>query len=177
LPEDQFRLYAVSAGFPELLSGQVPWQAGVYHCRWGTDEVRVVVAGQLPRAAQNAPLHLFSASPELVGFGRSAYQRRSENTSGVLGQLLERFQGEGFAMSFTMEDFQRQYAREHFARLTPEEQREALEGLPPPGTAGVAAVRGAVGGLVSGANSAIPEKVDLRPVRRTPQAAAEEVTQ
>ena len=34
-------------------------------------------------------------------------------------------------MSFTMEDFQRQYAREHFARLTPEEQREALERLPP----------------------------------------------
>ena len=34
-------------------------------------------------------------------------------------------------MSFTMEDFNRQYVKEHFARLTPEEQREALQALPP----------------------------------------------
>jgi hypothetical protein len=45
--------------------------------------------------------------------------------------LLERFQEEGLAMTFTMEDFQRQYAREHFAKLTPQEQREALQALPP----------------------------------------------
>ena len=34
-------------------------------------------------------------------------------------------------MSYTMEDFQRQYAKDHFARLTPEEQRQALELLSP----------------------------------------------
>lgn len=34
-------------------------------------------------------------------------------------------------MSFTMEDFNRQYVKEHFARLTPKERREALELLPP----------------------------------------------
>ncbi len=34
-------------------------------------------------------------------------------------------------MSFTMEDFNRQYVKEHFSRLTPEERREALESLPP----------------------------------------------
>ena len=118
LPEDRFRLYAVSARFPHNLSGQVPWQerqAGVYDCRWGTDTVRVVVAGELPREAHNAPLHLFSASPELVDFGRDAYRRRSEKTSRLLGQLFERLQGEGFAMSFTMEDFNRQYVKEHFS--------------------------------------------------------------
>src|SRR6266705_2012947 len=103
LPEDHFRLYAVCARFPHNLSSQVPWQerqSGVYHCRWGTDEVRVVVAGQLPREAHNAPLHLFSASPELVGFGQGAYRRQSENTSLLLRQLFERFQAEGFAMSY-----------------------------------------------------------------------------
>ena len=36
-------------------------------------------------------------------------------------------------MSFTMEDFQRQYVREHFSQLTPQEQREALERLSPEG--------------------------------------------
>jgi hypothetical protein len=133
-PEDRFRLYAVSARFPHNLASQAPWQerqAGVYDCRWGPDDVRVVVAGELPREPHNAPLHLFSASPELVGFGGMSYRRRSKNTSAMLEQLLETFQREGFSMSFTMEDFQRQYAREHFGQLTPEEQRATLEQLSP----------------------------------------------
>src|SRR5580698_2348050 len=59
LPEEAFRLYAVCARFPQNLSGQVPWQeqqAGVYNCRWGTDEIRVIAAGNLPREPHNAPL-------------------------------------------------------------------------------------------------------------------------
>jgi hypothetical protein len=134
LPEDQFGLYAVAARFPHNLSGQVPWhrvQAGVYDCAWGTDTIRVIVAGELSREAHNAPLHLFSASPDLVAFAGGAYRRRSEDTSGLLAQLLERFREEGLAMSYTMEDFRRDYAKEHFARLTPQEQREALERLSP----------------------------------------------
>ena len=134
LPEDHFRLYAVCARFPHNLAGQVPWQGqqpGVYHCRWGTDEVRVIVAGQLSREAHNAPLHLFSASPALVGFGQGSYRQRSKNTSALLGELFEQFQGEDFTMSYTMEDFQRDYAKKYFPRLTPEEQRGVLEALPP----------------------------------------------
>jgi hypothetical protein len=134
LPDDQFGLYAVAARFPHNLSQQVPWhgvQDGVYDCRWGTDTIRVIVAGELPREAHNAPLHLFSAQPELVDFGRSAYQRRSANTSALLGQLFGQLRAEGFTVSFTMEDFQRQYVKEHFAQLTPEERREVLKSLPP----------------------------------------------
>jgi hypothetical protein len=133
LPEDQFRLYAVCARFPQNLTGQVPWQEqqpGVYHCQWGTDAVRVIVAGMLPREPHNAPLHLFSASPELVGFGRDAYRQRSENTSGLLGQLFERSEVEGFAM-YTMEDFKRDYIKEHFAKLAPEKRQEILKALTP----------------------------------------------
>jgi hypothetical protein len=103
----------------------------VYDCRWGTDTIRVVVAGELPREPHNAPLHLFSAAPDLVEFGNSVYRRRSEQTSRLLGQLFDTLRGEGFAMSFTMEDFNRQYIKEHFARLTPEEQQEALRALTP----------------------------------------------
>ncbi len=134
LPEDQFGLYAVCARFPHNLAGQVPWQqrqAGVYDCRWGTDTIRVLVAGELPREAHNAPLHLFSASPELVAFGHGAYQRRSEETSLLLRQLFERLREEDFAMSYTMEDFKRDYVKEHFAQLTPQEQQELLQALPP----------------------------------------------
>jgi hypothetical protein len=134
LPEDRFRLYAVCARFPHNLSGQVPWQErqpGVYDCRWGLDVVRVVVAGQLPLEAHNAPLHLFSAAPDLVGFGQGAYQQRSDQTSRLLQRLFERLETEGFAMSYTMEDFNREYVEEHFPQLTPEERRKILQSLPP----------------------------------------------
>ena len=133
LAEDQFRLYAVTARYPTNLSGQVPWQrvhAGVYDCQWGTDTIRVVVAGELSREPHNAPLHLFSASPELFGFASRAYQPRSADTSLLLAQLFERFRAEGLSMAFTMEDFRRQYVMEHFAQLTPQEREEVLRSLP-----------------------------------------------
>jgi hypothetical protein len=137
LPPDQFALYAVAARFPQNLSREVPWQqvqAGVYDCLWGTDTIRVIVAGELPQEPHNAPLHLFSAAPNLVEFGGSAYQLRSENTSQLLNLLFTRLQGEGFAMSFTWEDFKRWYNREYienFAKQPPEMQRRALEHLSP----------------------------------------------
>ncbi len=133
LPADQFGLYAVAARFPQNLATRVPWQRvqeGVYDCQWGTDTVRVLVAGELPREPHNAPLHLFSASPELVAFGSGAYRRRSEETSLLLRQLFEKLRKEDFAMSYTMEDFKRDYLKEHFAQLTPEEQEEVLKSLP-----------------------------------------------
>ena len=134
LPAERFQLYAVAARFPHnLAAAQLPWQErqpGVYDCRWGLDTVRVIVAGELPRERHNAPLHLFSASPELVGFESGAYRRRSEETSLLLRQLSERLREEDFAM-YTMEDFKRDYVKEHFAKLTPQEQREALERLSP----------------------------------------------
>jgi hypothetical protein len=106
----------------------------VYDCRWGTDTIRVVVVAELPQEAHNAPLHLFSAAPDLVEFGGRSYERRSEQTSRLLNQLFEMLRGEGFAMSYTMEDFNREYNRKLFlklTKLTPEERREALESLAP----------------------------------------------
>lgn len=32
---------------------------------------------------------------------------------------------------YTMEDFQREYAKKNFSRLTPEERREVIQSLPP----------------------------------------------
>jgi hypothetical protein len=80
LPQDQFGLYAVAARFPHNLSGQVPWQqvkAGVYDCRWGTDTIRVVVAGELPqetpRCTCSAPRRTWltsAAAPTSAGRSR-----------------------------------------------------------------------------------------------------------
>lgn len=91
--------------------------------------VRVIVAGQLSREERNSPLHLFSASPTLVAFGSEDYRRRSETTSLLLRKLFERLKGEDYAMSYTMEDFKRDFFREHFARLKPKEREEVLQSL------------------------------------------------
>ena len=133
LAEDEFRLYAVTARYPQNLVGQIPWreqQQGVYDCEWGTDTVRVIVAGELPKEVRNAPLHLFSASGALVGFGQAKFERRSQTTSRLLDQLAQRLGQEGFSMSFTMQDFEREYNKKNFLRLSPKERREAIESLP-----------------------------------------------
>jgi hypothetical protein len=129
LPEEQFRLFAVSARFPHNLAGQVVWgqvQAGVYECRRGTDVIRVVVLGQLPRSAHNAMLHLFSASQEQVRYGAEHYRQRSEETSTLLDRLFEQYRKEGVAMPYTMEDFRRDYVKEHLKDLTAAERTEGL---------------------------------------------------
>src|SRR4051794_29989883 len=66
LPDDHFGLYAVAARFPHNLAGQVPWQQrqpGVYDCRWGTDTVRVVVAGGVAQGGAQTPLPPFCGAP------------------------------------------------------------------------------------------------------------------
>jgi hypothetical protein len=134
LPETDFRLYAVCSRYPHNLANEVPWerlQAGVYQCRRGTDVIRVVVAGQLPRAAHNAMLHLFSASTEQVGYGARHYRQHTAETSTLLHQLFQGYQREGLAMPYTMADFRRDYILEHFKDLTPEERHNAFKGLPP----------------------------------------------
>jgi hypothetical protein len=103
----------------------------VYQCQRGTDVIRVVVVRQLPEAAHNAPLYLFSGSEAQVAYGARHYRQRSEDTSTLLQQLFQGYEREGLAMPYTMEDFRRDYAKEHFKDLTPEEQREAIKGLPP----------------------------------------------
>jgi hypothetical protein len=132
LPESAFGLYAVCRRFPHNLAQLVAWQRiqeGIYECRRGTNVIRVGVAGQLPQEEHNAPLHLFSASPEQVSYGAGHYQRRSGNTSPLLYQLFQGYQGEGVAMPYTMKDFQRDFIKEHFPELSPQEQRELLAGL------------------------------------------------
>jgi hypothetical protein len=89
------------------------------------------VAGELPQHAHNAPLHLFSARPELVDFGGHAYRQHSEKTSALLDQLFKRFSGEGLAMPYTMKDFELDYMKEHLPELTPQQRAEVLQALPP----------------------------------------------
>jgi hypothetical protein len=107
---------------PYARKGASLWQGP--HPKFSPDHgLKVAFSWEIPDARATAP--------NLIEFGSSAYQRRSEQTSRLLGQLFERLQGEGLAVSFTMADFNRQYIKEPFTQLTPEERREALESLSP----------------------------------------------
>jgi hypothetical protein len=140
LPEEAFRLFAVSARFPQGLAGQVAWaqvQTGVYDCRRGTDVIRVIVANQLPQSEHNAPLHLFSASADQWRYGVEHYRQHSEQTSSLLFRLFEQYQWEGQNMPYTMKDFVREFTEEHLKDLPPEKRlaglspEQIIEGLSP----------------------------------------------
>ncbi len=131
LPEVDFRLYAVCSRSPEKLASLVNLalvQPGVYDCRWGTDVIRLIVVHELPQTENNALLHLLSASPDQVTYGVEHYRKRSADTSSVLRKLFEGYKREGMPMPYTMEDFRRDYVKEHLKDLTLEER---LEGLSP----------------------------------------------
>jgi hypothetical protein len=145
LPGEAFRLYAIASSYPHNLANEValePVQDGVYDCRRGSNVIRVIVAGQLARAAHNAPLHLFSARAEGVGYGVRHYRQRSTDTSTLLQQLFYGYEREGTLMPYTMQDFRRDFAKERFkelstqerlewlALLSARERRELLAGLP-----------------------------------------------
>jgi hypothetical protein len=129
LPEEAFRLYAVCARFPHNLPSLVPWQElqpGVFECRRGTDAIRVVVLRQLPQSEHNSLWHLFSAVPQLVESGRRHQRLRSTENSSLLRRLFEGYRQEGLAMPYTIEDFRRNYVKEHLEDLPPELRREDL---------------------------------------------------
>ena len=89
--------------------------------------IRIIVAHELPRTDNNAILHLLSASPEQVRYGVEHYEQHSPDTSSLLSQLFEGYKREGLAMPYTMQDFRRDYVKEHLKDLTFE---ELLQGLP-----------------------------------------------
>jgi len=73
LPETDFRLFAVCARYPEQLARRVPLtrlSEGVYEVECLGLRIRVIVVSQLPQHENNAMLHLFSATRELLHYGQ-----------------------------------------------------------------------------------------------------------
>jgi hypothetical protein len=132
LPEEEFRLYAVCARYPQQLASQNvemrPLSEGVYEVRALTARIRIIVANQLPRHEHNAMLHLFSTKAELMVYGVQHYQIRSGETSTLLLQLYRKYQREGQIMPDMLEEFARETIDELLKEL-PVEKR--LQGLTP----------------------------------------------
>ncbi len=127
LPEASFRLFGVCTRFPQKLARQLRLEsshAGVYLAPRGTDRIVIVVLSEIAREEHNSLWHLFSAVPEVVTFGMAHYRPRVADMSGVINKLFKKYELEGIAMPYTMEDFRREY----LAELSPQER---LEGLSP----------------------------------------------
>ena len=131
LPEDRFRLFAIAARLPAGLFQQVPpteIQPGVYDLVWGVRTIRIIVANELPQTAPNALLHLFTASPPLVQYGRQNCRAWSSETSTLVSKLFADYRVEGLTMPVDRAEFIRNAKRQLLQECTPEER---LEGLTP----------------------------------------------
>jgi hypothetical protein len=150
LPEDDFRLYAVCARYPQqLVSRNVllqPVGEGVYEVQVLTRCVRVIVANQLPRREHNAMLHVFASTAEVLTYGIQHYQIRSAETTTLLTMLFRRYREEGRIMPDMLEQFARETidmllkelpVEKRLAGLSPKERveglspKERVEGLSP----------------------------------------------
>jgi hypothetical protein len=134
LPEEHFRLYAVSARFPQQLAGQMALERvtdGVYELQVLTSRIRLIVANQLPQQEQNAMLHLFSSRAELLAYAREHYPLRSLETSTLLLQLYQKYRQEGQIMPDMLEEFARETIDRLLKELPLEKRLELIKGLSP----------------------------------------------
>ncbi|WPL18317.1 hypothetical protein Thiowin_03387 [Thiorhodovibrio winogradskyi] len=135
LPAEDFRCYAIATRFPlELVKQLRPGschkteKAGIYHLRFGTRDMRLVVINQLEPHPRNAPWGLFATEE---AHWRSAYASyRSHSDIGIhLHNLIGYFRlGEGY-MAYTQEDMHRE-AREWLKGFLPDlDPEDRLRGL------------------------------------------------
>jgi hypothetical protein len=138
LPETDFRLYAVCARYPVKLAQQVALtrlREGVYEVQSLGLPIRVIVVHQLPQQEHNAMLHLFSATKELLRYGKEHYRPQSHETSRLLYELFKAY-SEDPDMPDKLKEFVRETTDRFLESLSAEERlkglpaEERLKGLP-----------------------------------------------
>ncbi len=123
-PEEEFQLYGVSSRYPQKLASLVEFRVireGVYEIQWGSDLIRMIVLSEIAHAEHNAIWHLFSGIPGEVEFAARQYRGHTREISTILNQLFENYHLEGLEMAYTMEDFQKDYVRDHLGVLSTDE--------------------------------------------------------
>jgi len=129
LPVTDFRLYAVSTRYPQNLNDDVilkPIKAGVYDIQLGIRSIRLIVLSRIPKTKKNALWHLFSGKADKFVFGNQHYHWRYSKQKTVLKQLYKLYQLEEVTMSYTFEDFERDFTREHIHLLPVEERLKGV---------------------------------------------------
>ena len=120
MPESNFKLYAVCTRFPKKLEQQLALHRvsqGVYDIVWGTDTIRLIVLSQIPNDAHNAIWRLFSAKRESVIQARDQYKMNQPEISTIIQNLFEIYQQEKIDVSYTIQDYQKEYVSDHLNLL------------------------------------------------------------
>jgi len=124
LPESDFQLYAVSTRYPKKLisdkgSGlklKPATHKGVYHLDWGRSDIRVIVTSEIDQTPNNTLWNLFSNRGEVVLYGLENYRFNESPISTVVQKLIDYYRNEEkITMSYTIEDFNRDYLPEIIA--------------------------------------------------------------
>ncbi len=141
LPVNEFQLYAVSTRYPQKLSHQLPFEptqaSGVYQLQFALHNLQLIVLSQISKSPQNAIWHLFSGQAQQFRYGHQHYHWHLPEEKIALNQLYELYQIEEVNMSYTWDDFKRDFTKEHLHLLKNDEilQRfspeERLKGLAP----------------------------------------------
>jgi hypothetical protein len=129
LPEEQFRLYGISTRFPQKLSSQMKLHSlsqGVYDIIRGTDKIRLIVLSEIPEKTRNAIWQLFSGITEKVKSAAGQYRKHITDMSTIIYQLFENYKLEGITMPYTMEDFRKDFIRNHLDVLSPDDRLKGL---------------------------------------------------
>jgi hypothetical protein len=141
LAEDEFRLFAVTARYPQQLANTPGvalqrLQEGVYEVEVLTRRIRIVVANQLPKQEHNALLHVYSARGELLEYGWRHYHIHSSETSTLLYRVFAAYHQESLTMPDLLEEFARQTIEQILKELPAQKRleglsaEERLKGLP-----------------------------------------------
>jgi hypothetical protein len=64
---------------------------------------------------------MFSGIPGEVEFAARQYRGKTQEISTVLNTLFDNYNLEGFPVSYTMKDFQKDYVKNHLGLLSPDE--------------------------------------------------------
>jgi hypothetical protein len=137
LPEEQFRLFGITARFPRDLAADFPFRTispGVFEVRWGSELVRILVLRDLPACEANAVLSLFTADREQVLLAQEQYRQHDPESSTMIQELLNRYREEGLPVGSKLQEFikesKRKLKEELLTTLTPEEKRALAQELP-----------------------------------------------
>ncbi len=123
LPESQLQLYGISTRYPQKLQQQYPLQPlspGVYEIIIGADTIRIIVLSEIPEGEHNAIWRLFSAKKEAVIAAKDQYHIHQTDMSTIVQQLFENYQQEKIDMTYTVQDFQKEYVLDHLNLLSPD---------------------------------------------------------
>ncbi|NLQ03577.1 hypothetical protein FLW85_00070 [Cylindrospermopsis raciborskii MVCC19] len=126
LPEKDYKLYGLTTHEPTQLMGKLKWKIvsqGVYDIECIGINVRLIVLSKIPKSANNELWRLFSARAEVVEEAISHYQESYRNSeySVLMQQLYEFYLKEKLPMTYTLEQFKKDFVINHLREIPTEE--------------------------------------------------------